>query len=253
MSKKLAGTLFVRNGKTFDYCYAESIKCLKEFCDHVFILDAGSDDDTDKDILLNLCDDKTTFIRLLPESWHEQHGKEKLNYFTNIAIEAAEKAGYEYQLNLQADEIIHEKSYDAIIKAVKTGKEAFMCTRINLWKTPYHYLNVPHERKPCSTQIIRLAKTCYRSIGDAESIDAQCIMDYVNDIDIWHYGFVRKKEVMKSKVINMQRDVFGMDYDKKLDQEELFNPDLWFDPKTDLSIIDYPHPKIMLDWIKNRP
>lgn len=99
----------MRNGKTFDYCYAESIKCLKEFCDHVFILDAGSDDDTDKDILLNLCDDKTTFIRLLPESWHEQHGKEKLNYFTNIAIEAAEKAGYEYQLNLQADEIIHEK------------------------------------------------------------------------------------------------------------------------------------------------
>ncbi len=254
MSKKLAGTLFVRNGKTFDYNYAESINCLKEFCDHVFIVDAGSDDETDKDILLNLCDNvKTTFIRLLPESWHEQHGKEKLNYFTNIAIQTAEKDGYEYQFNLQADEIVHEKSYDAIRKAVKTGKEAFMCTRINLWKSPYQYLNVPHERKPCSTQIIRLTKTCYRSIGDAESIDAQCVMDYVNDIDIWHYGFVRKKEVMKSKVINMQRDVFGMDYDKKLDQEELFNPDLWFDPKTDLSIIDYPHPKIMLDWIKNRP
>lgn len=254
MSKKLAGTLFVRNGKQFDYCYTESIKCLLEFCDHTFVVDAGSDDGTDEDILsISEGNDKITFIRLPPAEWHSQHGKEKLNYFTNVAIVAAEKAGYEYQFNLQSDEIVHEKSYDAIRNAIETGKEGFMCTRINLWKDAYHYLNVPHERKPCSSEIIRLTKSYCRSVGDAESVDAQCIMDYVNDIHIWHYGFVRKREVMRAKVINMQRDVFGMEYDKKLDQEELFNPDLWFDPKTDLSIINYPHPKIMLDWIKDRP
>jgi len=251
MTKTLGGVQFIRNGIQFDYCFEESIKCLLEFCDKVSVVDVGSDDGT-KDVLNSLenSNKKLDVLYLTKEDWDNQQGKEKLAYFQNIATGWLDT---DYQFLCQSDEIVHEKSYPFIRKAIETGKEAFMCKRINLWKSPYYYLNVPHERKPCSTEVIRLAKTKYQSIGDGESLDAQCVMDYVNDIDIWHYGFVRKREVMKSKVINMQRDVFGMEYDKKLDQEELFNPDLWFEPKTDLSIIDYPHPKIMLDWIKNRP
>ena len=66
-------------------------------------------------------------------------------------------------------------------------------------------------------------------------------------------GFVRKREVMRGKIINMQVDVFGMEhYDSKLDESELFNPDLWFDPKTDLKPIDEPLPAIIQNWAKER-
>ena len=43
---KLAGTIFIRDGIKYDYCFKESIQCLLEFCDHVFVVDAGSTDGT---------------------------------------------------------------------------------------------------------------------------------------------------------------------------------------------------------------
>jgi len=253
--KKLAGTLFVYNGKSQDYCYIEAINSLLQLCEHTFVVDAGSNDGTAEEIWDDFgVNQEFTFIRLDGTEWRKEKGKEKLNYFTNIAIRAAQEAGYEYQFNLQSDEIIHEKSYPEIMKAINTGAEGFMTKRINLWKTPFHQLNVPHDKLPCSTEIVRLAKTNYRSYGDAESVAVDNVnFDYLNKIDIWHYGFVRDKKIMKDKVIHMQEQVFGVDHDKKLDGLDYFEPDRWFNPNTELKLIDYPHPHIMKEWIKTRP
>lgn len=247
--KRLGGTLFIKDGVKFDYCFREAILSLKEFCDEVIVVDAGSVDET-VSILKTLEDSKTKIIYLDGSEWEQEQGREKLNYFTNKAIE---QLTTEWNFNLQGDEIVHEKSYETIHKAINSElAESYMCTRINLWGSPYMQLNVPQERKPCSSQIIRLAKSEYRSWGDAESLDAQCIYDFVNDINIWHYGFVRKKEIMKSKIINMQKDVFLVDVDKKLDNMEVFDSTAWF-TKEDLRPIDMPYPKIMKEWVKTRP
>lgn len=248
---KLAGTLFVFNGHKFDYCFMEAIKCLIEFCDYVIVV-AGGDDGTYENVC-TLSGENIKIIKITQEEWDAHHGKEKLSYFTNIAIQEADRMGFEYQFNLQADEIVHEKSYGEIRKAVGLGANAYFCTRINLWESPYLKLNVPQERKPCSTEIVRLAKVCYRSYDDAENIAAHDPDVYfLNGIRIYHMGFVRKQEVMKSKIINMQCNVFGMaDYDKKLDQSDTFNPKLWFDGD-DLEVIDEPLPKIIQEWAKQR-
>lgn len=248
--KKLGGTLFIRNGLQYDYCFVEAIKSLQEFCHEVIIIDAGSTDNS-QSLLKPLEDSKTKIIYLDGSEWEREQGREKLAYFQNKAID---NLTTEWNFCLQADEIVHEKSYDSIHRAINSGLgESYMCSRINLWGSPYYKLNVEHARMPCSKEIIRLAKTQYRSWGDGESIDAQCVMNFVNDIEIWHYGFVRKKEVMKSKIINMQCAVFGMEnYDQKLNECEVFNSKLWFDGD-DLAIIDSPHPKIIKEWILTRP
>jgi len=293
MSKKLAGTLFVRNGIEHDYCFVEAIKCLLEFCDHVFVVDAGSDDGTleeiirikgseiDKYKLISLgvgsasnhffkssIDDKNikrttystwssnkiTIISFDKDEWENHKGKEKLSYFTNVAINAAKEAGYEYQFNLQADEIVHEKSYSEIRNCLNDNDEGYMCKRINLWSSPYMQLDVPLNRMPCSTSIVRLAKTNYLSYDDAENVGVPLVNTYFEGgIRIYHMGFVRRREVMKSKIINMQCNVFGMEhYDAKLDQAEIFNPDLWFHPQNDLRPIDEPLPKLIQEWAKER-
>lgn len=254
MVNTLAGCTFIRNGIEFDYSFVEAIKCLQEFCDHVFVVDAGSDDGT-VDELKKLENETTTIIYLTKQEWLAQHGKEKLSYFSNIAIKAAEDAGYNYQFYLQGDEILHQKSYPEVTKAIAVGQDGYMCNRINLWHSCYEQLDVPLERMPCSKSVIRLTKTKFRCVGDAENLEVPIVETYFESgIDIWHYGFVRRKEIMKAKIINMQQGVFAMsDYDKKLDQCDIFDSTLWFDPYRDLKPIDYPHPKIMKEWIKTRP
>lgn len=251
---KLCGTLFVYNGNKFDYCFKEAIVCLFQFCDHV-VITAGGEDGTFEDVI-EICEkypDMANVIKITNEEWEAQKGKEKLNYFTNIAIEYADRVGFQYQFNLQADEIVHENSYKAIRAAVLSGSEGYMCRRVNLWASPYMQLNVPHNRLPCSNYVIRLAKSRYRSYDDAESLAVNNVnTDMADIIRMYHMGFVRKREVMKSKIINMQEGVFGVDHDPKLDQEELFNPDLWFDPQNDLKPIDEPLPEIIKDWAKER-
>lgn len=252
MSKKLVGTLIVRNGIIYDYSFIEAIKCLEEFCDQVMVLDIGSSDGTYQAI--DSIQGKNISLNSIGSHEWDIHGnKERLSYFTNVLIEAARdlyKADYVF--NLQADECLHEDSYDWVRRAIETGTEGFVCKRINLWETPYKQLNVPQHRKPCSTEIVRLAKSCYRAYDDAESLAAPCVDDFVDKIRIFHTGFVRRREVMKSKIVNMQCNVFGMEnYDPKLDQCEVFNPRLWFGPE-DLVPISEPLPGLIQKWAAER-
>lgn len=251
MGKKLAGTIFAHNAVKFDYCIKESIESLLGFCDHVYALDAGSDDGTDE--IINSFDERVTKIILPRSEWDAQEGREKLNYFTNIAIRKAQDDGFEYQFNLQADEIVHERSYQKIRQAIEKCEESYFSTRINLWKSPYLMLNVEHNRKPCSTEIIRLAKTIYRSVGDAESIGVpSASLEFINDIRIYHMGFVRDRKIMKYRSIHMQQEIFKIEYDKKLDGIDYFEPDRWFDPEKDLVLINEPLPEVIKDWAAKR-
>lgn len=245
----LGGVLFVYNAWKHDYNILESIACLKELCDEVVVLDAGSDDGTAE--IVRACeDDKTLCVCLEPEAWLSQTGRDKLSFFQNIAKSFL---GTDYYFLLQADEIIHEDCFPAIREAIKSGSPAFYCSRINLWGSAGTYINVPHDRQPCGTKIIRLAKLKYKSVDDGEGIDAPASQEFIDKIRIYHYGFVRKKEVMKSKIIHMQEDVFNLGHhDPKLDGGEVFDSTLWFSGD-DLSPITEPHSKFIKHWIKNRP
>lgn len=248
MSKTLGGTIFVRNAIEYDYCILEAIQCLKELCDEVVVVECGSDDGT-AEMLTKIVDEKTIVINLDKSEWFSRHGREKLAYFTNMAIGCLTT---DYNINLQADEIIHEKSFLAIREAINTAGEAFYCTRKNLWKDCNHVLDVSHEKKPCSTEIIRLAKTNYKSVGDGESLEAPASTDFIKEIVIWHYGFVRKKEVMKAKIMNMQDGVFEIPHDPKLDNMEVFDWSAWFSEE-DLKPIKEEHPKFIQTWKSTRP
>lgn len=245
----LGGVTFVRNGWEYDYCFRETIACLQELCDQVVILDAGSDDTTD--ITVKQYEDQNTMVVCLDKNeWSKQRGRTKLAYFQNLAKSFLDT---DYYFLLQADEIIHEDCFPVIRGCIEMRHEAFLVSRINLWRDCNSYICVPDSRQPCSTKVIRLAKIKYDSVDDGESISTQANSQFVDDIRIYHYGFVRRKDVMKKKVINMQESVFelGM-HDPKLDQSEEFDWRLWFD-KDELCSIKEDHPKFIKEYIKTRP
>lgn len=258
MSRTLGGSLLIRDGFKYDYPFVEAIRCLLELCDKVVVCVVPTQDGTYERVLdMAECEaiagrkDKL-IVRAFNDIdwWHLSFtGKHRLSTFTNYAIEFLNT---DYVFNLQSDEIIDPKSYEWIRKAVSEGAEGYLCKRINLWKDPYHQLNVPHHRKPCSTEILRLAKTCYRAYDDAESIAAPCESKYVDLIKIWHYGFVRKKEVHPEKIRQMQRDIFLMTPDEKLNGMGDFEWNRWFSEE-DLLPVTEEHPPLIREWIATRP
>jgi len=256
-SKELAGVTFIRNAIEFDYHIIETIKSLLECCDHVFVVDAGSDDGT-SELLSKFWEEANApldLIHLRPEDWFAQQGREKLSYFTNIAIEAAQKRGFEWVLYVQADEILHESSYEWARRAIQRHPEddGILCTRHNLWGDSQHRLNVPQAQKPCSTEVIRLAKSHCRAVGDAESLNGQCKWVYDEEIVIFHTGFGRDKYKMIPKIKNMQVAVFQMGgYDPTLDQmADGFDPWINFSPE-DVVKISGSLPKLIQDWANDR-
>jgi len=257
MSKKLAGVTLIYKGQSQDYCFKESIKSMLEFCDHVYVtyIQADSDDGTHKVImdLIESSGGRLSAMMYTEKQWNEQQGKEKLSFFTNVAIQVAEKSGYEYVYSQQMDEITNEKSYKAIREAVEEGGEGYAISRINLWGSPFHKLIVPQERKPCSTTIVRLAKAKYRAYGDAESLAVDNPSTKFHDeIRMYHLGFVRKREVMVNKIKHMQEKVFGITADEKLKGMVIFEPWAWFDKEEDLALIDEPLPEIIKGWADAR-
>lgn len=248
--KKLAGTLLIRNGCEFGYCFEAAIKSLQDVCCHVFVVEAGSTDDT-MQVLQTLLDKKTTILQCTIEQWNEQQGREKLNYFSNIAIEYAQQQGYEYQFNLQGDEVLDPDSFQYIQKAIELGEEGYIITRHNLWGDTSMMLNVRQSRKPVSTQICRLTKTEYRSTGDAESVNCPASLDFINLINVWHMGFVRDNRKHIAKIKEIQGNIFGMDYDIRADLKPEFDWKDWGFTHDDLISIPKPLPVYLNDWIKN--
>lgn len=243
----LGGTVFIHNAIVSDYCISEVVTSLKEFCDKVIVLDAGSTDGT-ADLVRSFEDTKTKVVLCHNDMWVQQKGRTKLSYFTNMA---ASFLTTDYQFNCQADEILHELSYDKVRKAIETKQEAFLIKRINLWASPYLRLDVSHDRKPCSTEVVRVAKVGYQSVDDGEHLAAHYCPDFLNDIRLYHMGFVRLRKEMVYKCNHIQREVFEIEPDAKLKGMDVFDPYQWFS-QADLKPIEEPLPIIIQDWAKKR-
>lgn len=247
----LGGTLFYHNAISQDYCIEEAVQSLKALCDKVVLLDAGSDDGT-SDILYKYLDEKVSLLVLPKSIWDGQKGHDKLSYFTNLAISALDT---DWNFNLQADEVIHESCFETIREAIEDEfADGYWVSRINLWGDSSHYLDVPYNRKPVGDQIIRLCRSNCQSIGDAQSIHCPTAQwQLVDDIRIYHMGFVRSKYVHTKKIKHMLEEIFLQDNDSKVEaMNGVF--DCWGMGFTrdDLKPVKEPLPKFVQEWAMER-
>lgn len=252
MSKQTLGsTLFAYCAIKHDYCLAEAVASMKALSDEVVLLDAGSDDGT-AELMQSFADGKTKVICLPNEEWTKQQGRNKLSYFTNLAIASLST---DWNFNLQADEVLHENSFSFIREAIEVPfAESYWSKRIDLWADSKHFLDVPHSRKPVGTEIIRLAKTKYLSIDDAQSIAAQpADWTYYDKIHIYHMGFIRSKYVHTKKIRHMLEEIFLMGNDKNVEEMgEVFDCWKMGFSKEDIKPLTEPLPNLVKVWAEER-
>lgn len=255
--KTLGGASFLYNGISQDYCYRESIECLIELCDEVAICIGGEDGSVEDVIRLvenRKKDINVKIIHFSKDEWVNQKGREKLSYFSNMAISALKTDWVYYQ---QMDEILHERSFGYVRDAIEfPDVESYMCKRYNCWRDPLSHLVVEQSRKPCSDEVIRLAKSKYRCFNDAESLMApsthkyQLVGSEAPPFEIYHVGFIRDeiKQVVKSR--NMLVDIFGLQWDERIGNK--------FDYRNfpfqgdDIQPVPLPVPKFIKQWLMIR-
>lgn len=261
----LGGHLFVCRGIEFDYCFLEAIQSLLGVCDQV-ALTFFSDNDW-ASFQEKFGNEKRIISQKLDElDFDKGKGPGRLADWTNYT---KNMLNTDFQFCLQADEVIHEDSYNAIQEAInRPNSEAYIVRRVNLWGDPYHYLNYPKLTKdgrygelPCSEYTGRLAKLKYNSCGDAESLEAPFSRDYMDSIRTYHAGFVRDKKKMVEAKIHMQEKVFSLIVDGKPHHDLRFDEDLKrggdFRPyarfsKSDLLPIFESLPKVLKTWALER-
>lgn len=251
MDKKLAGTLFIRQGVALDYCFEASINSMKAVCDKVFVVYVESTDNT-LEVLKTLEDNKTTILFCSEQQWQEHKGKDKLSIFQNVGIDWAEKEGYEYVLLVQADEVLHQDSIPYIQRAMALGEEAYFVSRYNLWGSTETMLNVPQSRKPCSTVVNRLCKAKYRSFDDGEGMMTNgASLDFINLIEIFHVGFVRDNVKHLEKIKEIQGNIFLWTPDERVNLKPYFDWHDWGFNDSDLVPIPKPLPIYLNKWVSN--
>lgn len=252
MAKTLGGSLFIRNAIRFGYCVTEALDSLYALCDQVSVVECGSDDGTQE------------LLKQWQESKYSQSGAkevkilyghpwevgEKYDRLAILANAARERLTTDWHFMLQADEVLHESSFERIRQLIEFPMNGYFCRRLNLFRSPDVHIRLDSKKKPCGDVVCRLAKTAFPAVGDAESIgvDHGRGEEDIDKIVIFHYGYVREGAKHIAKAIDMQSWFFGPNSTpdqrivKMRDDGNVFHPEVYFSQE-DVQPIPIPHPK----------
>lgn len=254
MKPTLGGATFVWNGLSQDYNFLETIACLIDLCDKVSIVAGGTDGTVDAIMhrFTNTPGSENVKLTIINEQqWKQEKGREKLSFFMNLALAQLRT---DWIIAVQADEVIFDRSFNPIRRAIENERaRSFVMCRYNAWRDPLSMLNVPQERKPCSTEVIRLARRGYQCYGDGEhlAVDAVVALDgRADSIEMYHAGYIRDPVKYAVKARHMLVDIFQMEWDTRIgDKLDYRNFPFTGD---DIVAIPLPLPTYLIAWLQER-
>lgn len=261
MSLTLGGNVVIRNGIEMDFCYREAIQSLLPICDVVSVCDGESTDGTQEDI--------RQWMKYEPKIslcvWPWPNPKADPNYFVEWCNYNRNHLHTTYQFQLDADEVVSEKSYDEILKFKSRPMDARPVTlrmkRWTFWRDHRHL--IPIGECLCdmvnrvAPQTLWLASDGYHPKGEqASRISVKC------GIEIFHYGFIRKREAFFKKERFLQESWVGS-YDPRLEKAEKYEGNWMTMPgvvgdngkpgwENKLDEFKGDHPKVAHRWLKER-
>jgi len=252
----LGGSVFVRNALKYDYCIKESIESLAALCDDVFVLDCQSDDGTTAML--------AEFVKKFPNVRYQTNGdwncKADYHKLAELANACIKHLNTDWHIMLQADEVLHEECFPVIRSLIKTAPktvQTYALRRLNLFGTVDKHISFSMSHKPCSDQPVRLGRRGLMATGDAEALEwKDTDRTHIDEILIYHYGYVRKSEININKAVDMQSWFFG---DKSSVDGRLLDMQktgVWepykLIPENMLTAIPRGHPKFSAKWAEER-
>lgn len=203
---KVSGFTIVRNGVDYDYPFVEAIQSILPLCDEC-IVNCGASSDGTLERLRSLDSAKVT---VLHREWDMslREGGRLLAVETNQALE---RCTGDWCIYIQADEIVHEKDYEVIRRAMhddllRDAIEGFEFSYRHFYGS-YDYVQDNYRLwYPRAVRAIRNRRSI-RSWGDAMGFkhsNGGPIRTKRIGAEIYHYGWVRSPRIMKVKKENFE-------------------------------------------------
>lgn len=250
----LGGAVCIRNGDIYDFCWRESVNSLLPVCDEVCIcVGTGNEDNTEQEAREWAAREPKINLCMYP--WPEPKGD--ADFWVKWLNYAREHLKSEWHFQLDADEVLHEKSYAELrrfVEAPSKGRSGSV-TRLNFYRDAKHLIPNGH----ClGKYVIRVAPTRMWIASDGYHPNATEVTANVTptEIEIYHYGFIRKHEAYFVKERKLQGYFFD-NYDPRLEKAEVNGKDWANTPglsdwENMLDPWEGTHPAVMLPWLRER-
>ncbi len=250
--KTIGGNVCVRNGNSLDYCWREAIQSLLPVCDEVVVCDGESTDGTQEDI--REWAGREPKIKVCVYPWPNPKGD--VRFWSTWLNTARQHLKTDIHLQLDADEVLHENSYEAIRNWARTeGRFSLWCDRWNFYADHQHLI----PPGVClAHRVVRFApQDVWMPSDGPDPRGAEAIgMAVDGGITIGHYGFLRRREAYFAKSKELQ-GMFFDSYDQRLADAEKTTGN-WMRQINGVewtgNLIEFKgeHPKIIRPWLKER-
>jgi len=248
----LSGFICVRNAFDLDYCFTESIRSLLDVCNEVCVCDSDSTDDTKR--YLDQWARQEPKLTLANFPWTDPKGDPAwyVGWLSYARDHLKTKGGF--AITLDADEILHEHSYD-LVRYAANNELVLTCHRYNFWGDASHL--IPHG-ECCGHAVIRVGpqKLCFPSDYPDPRCEEMMRLAKPSNVQIMHYGFLRERSAFFRKARAVQR-IWANSYDKRLDDADKAGGNWMANPNVvpwtkDLLPFTGSHPAVIIPWLQKR-
>jgi len=240
----ISGFTMVRNATRFYFPIKESIKSILPIVDE-FIVALGncSPDDKTEEEILSINSPK---IRIIHRVWDETRFI-KGTIFKDETNAALKECKGDWCFYLQADEVVHEKDLDYIVKCCNkyqnnTDVDGILFKYFHFWGDYWHYLPY-HGWCRNEIRIIRnnIGVESFRDAISFRHKNNNKLHVVETDAYIFHYGWVRPPKSMKSK----KNEQDSIHKGKANTENESNNVGFDYGPLGRLPKFNFSHPDVM--------
>lgn len=244
---KLYGFAIIRNGVKYDYPFVESLKCLNNLCEEVYVA-AGDSEDNTNEVLNDL-----GFLNIENTVWDPallKAGGVILSQQTNLILNKLRKdkkdVKHAWGLYLQCDEVLHQRQFKKLLTdiwhAEEHGYDAISLRYFHFWQS-HNKIAINKKWYPEEIRVVKLDSKV-ESWGDAQSF-RNCENVYQSDVTVYHYGHIRDEEkykVKKKEFLELYHTEDKIDKYRKREKR--------FDDQTEVLDFFGPQPAIMKERIE---